>query len=285
MAKEQQKVLREVSGRDRNLIGSFLTHAEHKHFHLDWFSIYDILDEQPFLILAANSKPQAMLACPPDPPRVAWIRLFAVHSAQHEAEFWNELWEPARRAAIELGAECAAALSTRGWFNQVLLQANFELTNEVLFLEWAEGESAIDLHQANELGIRTMRVDDLPEVAAVDQAAFNAVWSLSLRSLTAAHSLASLATVLEVEGQIVAYQISTASALGAHLARLAVLPEQQGHGYGRALVQHVLRLHARRGLGHVSVNTQADNLHSQRLYHSLGFKETGQRYPLFQDTF
>jgi ribosomal-protein-alanine N-acetyltransferase len=285
MAEEQHKHLRQLSPRDRNLIGSFLTHAEHKHFHLDWFGIYEILGEQPFLALISEGKPQALLACPPDPPRVAWIRLFAVHTAQHEAETWNELWNAARKAAIALGAESAAALSTRSWFDQILLGSSFEQANEVLFLEWTEGEAETDLHQANELGIRTMREQDLPQVTAVDQAAFDPVWSLSLRSLTAAFSLASLATVLEVEGRIIAYQISTASALGAHLARLAVLPGEQGHGYGRALVQHVLRIHVRRGLGCVSVNTQADNLHSQQLYQSLGFKETGQRYPLFQDTF
>jgi len=285
MGEELHTTLRGISSSDRNLIGSFLTQAERKHFHLDWFSVYDILDEQPFLLLSSRTGPQAVIACPPDPPQVAWIRLFAVRDERHAAEMWGELWTQARKSAIELGADCATALSTHDWFDQLLLGTKFDLANEVLFMEWADPDPAVDLHRANELGIRTMRTDDLAQVAAVDRAAFDPVWSLSLRSLTAAHALASLATVLEVEGQLIAYQISTASALGAHLARLAVLPDRQGLGYGRALVQHVLRVHSRRGQVRVSVNTQADNLHSQRLYHSLGFKETGQRYPLYQDSF
>lgn len=274
-----------VSASDRNRIGAFLTNAEHKHFHLDWFSVFDILDEQPFLLLTDGENPLAILACPPDPPQVAWIRLFAVREAQREVEQWQTLWEIARGSAIELGASCATALSTREWFSHLLQASNFNLANEVLFLEWSNSDPQVDLHQANELGIRMMQKDDLADVVAIDHAAFDPVWSLSLRSLTAAFSLASLATVLEADGQIVAYQISTASALGAHLARLAVLPDKQGQGFGRALVQHVLRVHSRRGLGRVSVNTQADNLSSQRLYHSLGFQETGQRYPLYQDNF
>jgi ribosomal-protein-alanine N-acetyltransferase len=285
MGEARHTTLRAISSSDRNLIGSFLTHAVRKHFHLDWFSVYDILDEQPFLLLSTQAGPQAVLACPPDPPRAAWIRLFALRDERHEAEMWGELWMQARKSAIEQGADCATALSTRAWFDQLLLGTGFDLANEVLFMEWTESDPGVDLHRANELGIRTMRSEDLAQVASVDRAAFDPVWSLSLRSLTAAHALASLATVLEVDGQIIAYQISTASALGAHLARLAVLPDRQGLGYGRALVQHVLRVHSRRGQGRVSVNTQADNLHSQRLYHSLGFKETGQRYPLYQDTF
>jgi ribosomal protein S18 acetylase RimI-like enzyme len=30
------------------------------------------------------------------------------------------------------------------------------------------------------------------------------------------------------------------------------------------------------------LNTQADNLRSQDLYRRLGFRETGQRYPVFE---
>lgn len=285
MSDSPHNTIRKVSSGDRDLIGSFLTYAVHKHFHLDWYSVYEILDKQPFLLAADESGPLAVLACPPDPPQVAWIRLYAVHDEGHETQLWTALWQEARETAIRLGASCATALSTRAWFDDLLRKADFEIANEVLFMEWTDEAPDIDLHRANELGIRTMRKDDLAQVEAIDHAAFDPVWSLSLRSLQAAHSLASLATVLEVEGQITAYQISTASALGAHLARLAVLPEQQGHGYGRALVQHVLRIHARRGIGRVSVNTQADNLQSQRLYRSLGFRETGVRYPLFQDSF
>jgi len=285
MTTDQPLRLREASPLDRDALGELLTHSHLKHFHLDWFSVYDILDEQPFLLAGSEAGVQGVLACPPDPPVVAWIRLFAVREERQAPELWEALWARARPAAIALGARCAAALSTRGWFDRLLLGANFAQVNEVLFMAWDQGDAQIDLHRANELGIRTMQKADLPQVAHVDQAAFDPVWSLSERSLAAAHALASLATVREIEGQAVAYQISTSSALGAHLARLAVAPEHQGHGLGRALVQHVLRVHARRGLGHISVNTQADNVHSQQLYHSLGFRETGQRYPLFQDNF
>ncbi len=281
MSTEQTWHVRAVTRNDKSRVGSLLTHATLKHFHLDWFSIYEILGEQPFLVMEEAGTALAALACPPDPAGVSWLRLFAAQDGIDPMQAWSHLWQQAKAKAPLVRAKTAVALSTHAWFHEMLQGAGFLQVNEVLFLEWTD-EAPADLLRANELGIRTMRADDLEQVERVDNAAFNPVWSLSQRSLSAAYSLASLATVVEDGGEIIAYQISTASALGAHLARLAVLPDRQGHGYGRALVQHVIRLHARRGLRRVSVNTQSDNLHSQELYKSLGFRETGQRYPLFQ---
>ena len=272
--------VRAVTRGDRSRLGSLLTRAAYKHFHLDWFSVYEILGEMPFFIMETDDKPVAALACPPDPPGVSWLRLFAVNDGLDLSQSWTRLWMRAHDEAPRAGANTVVALSTHNWMHDLLRKSGFRQANEVLFMEWSE-EQANRLG-ANELGIRTMHVRDLEQVERVDRTAFNPVWSLSLRSLKAAHSLASLATVVEQDDQIIAYQISTASALGAHLARLAVLPEFQGSGFGRALVQHVIRIHARRGLHRVSVNTQSDNLRSQDLYRSLGFKATGQRYPLYQ---
>ena len=281
MSTDQTWHVRAVTRNDRSRLGSLLPHATQKHFHLDWFSIYEILGEQPFLIMEEAGNALAVLACPPDPIGVSWMRLFAVQDGIDPMQAWSHLWQQAKAKAPLVGAKTVVALSTHAWFNEILQTSGFPQVNDVLFLEWTDDASS-DLLRANELGIRTMHVDDLEQVEQVDNAAFTPVWSLSRRSLIAAHSLASLATVVEDGGEIIAYQITTASALGAHLARLAVFPDRQGHGYGRALVQHVIRLHARRGLRRVSVNTQSDNLRSQELYKSLGFQETGQRYPLFQ---
>ena len=78
------------------------------------------------------------------------------------------------------------------------------------------------------------------------------------------------------------YQISTSTPMGGHLARLAVLPENQDHGIGKALLVDLLSQFARRGIVKVTVNTQADNLSSLNLYHKLGFHLTGEEYPVYQ---
>jgi ribosomal protein S18 acetylase RimI-like enzyme len=100
--------------------------------------------------------------------------------------------------------------------------------------------------------------------------------------LAAALAQAQVASVAVVDGRLAGYQISTASALGAHLARLAVGPEAQGEGVGRALVIDALHAHVQRGFAKVTVNTQTDNAPALQLYGGLGFLRTEQQYPIYQ---
>jgi [ribosomal protein S18]-alanine N-acetyltransferase len=58
-----------------------------------------------------------------------------------------------------------------------------------------------------------------------------------------------------------------------HLARLAVAPSFQGHGYGRAVVAAVLANACLLGLQFVTLNVYRDNERAIRLYRSLGFVE------------
>jgi ribosomal protein S18 acetylase RimI-like enzyme len=81
-------------------------------------------------------------------------------------------------------------------------------------------------------------------------------------------------TVAELDGQIVGYQLTTASAGGGHLGRLAVLPNCQGRGLGTALEGQ--------GAQQVTVNTQDTNMASLSLYQRLGFKLTGEAFPVYQ---
>jgi len=162
-----------------------------------------------------------------------------------------------------MGTSRISALATRTWLRPLLEDTGFAPTNEMIFFEWDGGP----LDPVRQSTIRDMLPEDLPEVQAVDERAFQSPWQHSQKALEQA-----------LEG----YQISTASALGAHLARLAVEPRYQGRGIGRELVLHALTALGRLGLGRMTVNTQADNLPSQRLYQSLGFRETGMRIRLYE---
>jgi ribosomal protein S18 acetylase RimI-like enzyme len=130
--------------------------------------------------------------------------------------------------------------------------------------------------------IRTMFQYDLPAVAGLDMAAFDPLWQNSLQSLELAYPQAALATVVEAEGRLLGYQISTRNPLGAHLARLAVLPAFQGRGVGRALVSDLVQKAERLGMYRLTVNTQSDNAASLALYKKIGFRETGERYTVYQ---
>ena len=126
-----------------------------------------------------------------------------------------------------------------------------------------------------------MNLDDIPAVQTLDNTAFEAVWRNSRTTLEAAFQGASLATVVEDEQGIIGYQMSTFHHLEAHLARLAVHPRAQRRGVAQMLIRDLLRVSRRRGIQRVTVNTQSDNQASRALYRKMGFRETGDLYPVF----
>ena len=77
------------------------------------------------------------------------------------------------------------------------------------------------------------------------------------------------------------YQISTQHRQGGHLARIAVLPSEQGRGLGEGLAREALHFFQARGVRLVTVNTQADNHRSLRLYRRLGFDLFGYDVPVW----
>jgi ribosomal-protein-alanine N-acetyltransferase len=271
--------VRSATSADRDLISALLTSAHLRHVHLDWVSALDLIDDPLFMIALQNGLPRACLAAPPDPFPIAWIRIFAAAPEDPHGPLWQALWTHLQKQAKTSGIKIIYSLVLQSWFEPLISNVGFSQANEVIFYEWRGSAGILD--EGVGLSIRLMQETDLPQVEEIDHRAFDPAWQNSIKTLTTARRLSSYATVCEVEGEMVGYQISTASALGAHLARLAVVPVSQRRGVGRALVVDMLKHIARRGFDRVTVNTQADNLSSQHLYNTLGFEPTGQRYPMY----
>ena len=60
-------------------------------------------------------------------------------------------------------------------------------------------------------------------------------------------------------------------ALECYLEELYVVPERRGRGIGRALMEKVLELAARRGADRIDLGTSEDDVAARSLYESLGF--------------
>jgi len=272
-------LIRPASTADRALVSSLLAGATWKHQHLDWFSAIELIGTPPCFLALEGARIVGCMACPPDVREIDWIRLFVAGLGYPVERVWDRLWDVAQDAARLSGATAAAALPTADWMPGLLKRAGFREVNQVIFLEW--GGAPLPGHPPSKVRIRPLRRPEIAAVAEIDHRAFRPMWRLSPQALEAALAQSAVATVADIDGDMVGYQITTASAVGAHLARLAVDPPLQGNGIGSLLVCDALRTLARRGLRRISVNTQADNRPSLRLYASLGFAPTGQSYPVY----
>ncbi len=273
-------IIRPAAENDRKQLASLIHFETFVHRHLDWRAPLDWVGFSPCLVAEQNGSLVATLISPPDPPGIAWIRLFAVSTNFDTKEAWKRLWPEARARMAGDRDMTIAAIPLQYWFRELLDMSGFQQINQVVMLLW-ERANSIPENSAQQIGLRPMNYDDLRIVGELDEVAFGELWRNSLDSLELAFKQAAIATVAEEEGRLVGYQISTASPMGGHLARLAVAPTHQGKGIGYSLVRDTLYQFTRRGAVRVTVNTQLDNVGSLALYKKAGFKDTKEKYPVY----
>jgi len=273
--------VRRVVGQDYDKIANLTYYGANIHRHLDWYSPLEWMDAPNYWVREENGQITAALACPDDPPQVAWIRFFGHHPVVSASDAWFSLWEAGSREMQQAGQKTkVAAIVVKPWFQNLVSASGFELTQNIVMLE-LKYEDARLFPVPPDLRIRPMELSDMPSVAGVDLRAFGSFWHNTERVLCKARLQCASATVAEDGFGIIGYQLSMKNALGAHLARLAVIPEAQGRGVGAALVSQLIHSFGVGQLSRLSVNTQSDNAASLALYGKLGFRRTGEQFPVF----
>ncbi len=268
---------RRVEFGDRRQISDLIFHEANIHRHLDWRSPLEWIGAPNYWALEEYGRITAALACPEDPPHVAWIRLFGHQPHLSPREAWTPIWEIARREINAAEPQTRiAAIATKRWFQNLLLSSGFELRQNIVLLQLTLDRFS-SFSAPQDFRIRPMRDDDMPAIVNIDFESFGWFWHNAADALQRARSLAVSATVAENDSGIIGYQISTGNPFGAHLARLAVKPAAQGRGVGGALVNDLIQ---RIGASRISVNTQEDNVASLALYRKIGFVRTGEYFPV-----
>jgi ribosomal protein S18 acetylase RimI-like enzyme len=265
---------------DRQQLANLIHFETYVHRHLDWRPPLEWINAKPYLVAEIGSRIVAALACPPDPAEIAWIRLFAASAEVELENAWWSLWPVALESFSQQPGLTVAAIPLHDWFRRLLQASDFELSHRVIMLLWERG-NVPPVRTPPAASVRPMNVDDLVEVARVDRAAFNPLWQNSHEALLLAFRQSAVATVAEVAGEIVGYQLSTANHMGGHLARLAIHPQVQGRGIGYQLLRDTLIQFERRGARQLTVNTQHNNFTSIALYEKAGFRRTGESYPVY----
>ena len=274
--------VRRATRADAGAMQRLLRMGVYIHVHVDWHLPGDWLGTPGFVVYtrgdASDEQVVACLGIGADPLPTAWVRVAAVESAAAFAQC-EAMWA-AIVADLDPDIEEVAWFVTDNWPLHWLDRLGLEPVSTVL------GFRKTDLTVAPYtpppgLDIRPALVEELPLLAEIEEDAFEPRWRHSAQSLYLAWRQSLSFDVALLNGQPVGFQFSTGGGGGAHLARMTVRPERQGQGIGAALLARALEGYRRRKLRGVTLNTQADNLASQRLYTRFGFAPTGNKYPVW----
>jgi ribosomal protein S18 acetylase RimI-like enzyme len=272
--------IRPVGKADYSVLSSLLSTESHIHRHLDWRQPLEWLGRQPFLIAERGKDIRGVLACPPDPASVCWIRLFAAFDRLSRGQIWNHLLDAVLTQCDGQQDSLLAAIALNDWFERLLQGSGFANSQDIVVLEWV-GPLPPPVEHDPSISIREMNIGDLPDVYQLDVAAFQPLWQNSEDMLRLAFEQSATATVAVADGTVLGYQISTSVPLSGHLARLAVHPRVQRSHIGYALVYDLLTYFKMHRAWRVTVNTQNDNLASLALYKKAGFRATGERFRVY----
>ncbi len=270
-------VVREAKPADFLGLSTLLESAHNIHRHLDWRPPLNWLGESPFWVIEQKRRILAALACPTDPPGIAWIRLFAADPVLEVASTWDLLFSRVQDYFHDQPETTFAGIALYPWFGDLLRSRGFHSRQEIVILEW-DNTLPQPLSSLSPVTIHPIEMKDLAAVADVDNQAFAPLWQNSYESLKLAYRQSAYATIAKLGGRIVGYQISTIAGYNAHLARLAVYPEQQQKSIGYWLVYDLLQHFSSHNVFRITVNTQDNNQASLALYQKLGFWPTGERF-------
>ena len=132
------------------------------------------------------------------------------------------------------------------------------------------------------LVVRKLEDSDLAALVELEEAAFPWLWwetPVTFRQIGQKSDTRVLLAYLD--GDLIGYLVLAVRATWGHINRIGVHPARQGQGFGRELMAVAITDMARLGARTVGLNTQSDNLRSQRLYESFGFERTGESFRIY----
>jgi ribosomal protein S18 acetylase RimI-like enzyme len=273
--------VRPASPEDQKEISSLVNFEYFVHRHLDWRPPIEWIGKRPYWLIEDDSRLVGALAAAPDPPEVAWVRLFVANSAFGYEKAWKRLFDKVKHELKQIDQPYLAALALHKWFSNLISANGFEHFQDIVVLAWTSLNPPTRPRTAPGLTIRPMTTADIPCVAEVDNTSFERIWQISSGTLTRSFNQSAYATVVEVNGEVIGYQICTTNAYSAHLARLAVRQDQQHKHIGYALVQDLIDHFNTNHIHQITVNTQNNNQASLSLYQKIGFQLTGESFPVF----
>lgn len=268
--------------RHRSALLNLAWYSQWAHKHLDWYETDQWLDGELGDVLLAWHGDQLIgylgLSLPID--GWSWIRLLGIRDGRMPGLVLRELCEAAEARCPAFGISNIAILMIANWLPAYLRERGFSIVDDVITLS----QIGKGLPAAPTVSACIQEADhrDVEGIMKIDRLAFAAPWQLAEYDVRQAIRSAASATVAALNGELIAYQLSTRQEEVGHLARLAVHPAHQRKGIASALMQKLLLEFSNWNVTELSVNTQLSNLPSQRLYERFGFFRNGNDMELWR---
>jgi [ribosomal protein S18]-alanine N-acetyltransferase len=128
--------------------------------------------------------------------------------------------------------------------------------------------------------IRPMLESDVPQVLAVESAAYQFPWSEGI--FRDCLRVGYTCRVLDIGGDIAGYGIMSMGAGEAHILNVCVRAEFQCLGFGRKLMTYLLERARASGMQEAFLEVRPSNSAAIRLYHAMGFEAVGVRRGYYQ---
>jgi len=125
------------------------------------------------------------------------------------------------------------------------------------------------------LRMRPMEDGDMVAVLAVERAGYPHPWTEG--NFRDCLSAGYCCWVLEQDGEIIGHGVLSVAVGEAHVLNVCIAPEQQGRGFGRMLLAHLLDRARALGAEMVFLEVRASNRPALELYESMGFNEIAVR--------
>lgn len=131
-----------------------------------------------------------------------------------------------------------------------------------------------------QLYFRHMQEGDIPAVAAIEQTVFSRPWTE--QSFAQALQQDTLFVVVLKENTIIGYCGMYCSFEEGDITNVAIMPEEQGQGSGRRMMEYLLGQAQDRGISRVFLEVRVSNENAIRLYEELGFRNCGIRRNFYE---
>jgi [ribosomal protein S18]-alanine N-acetyltransferase len=133
------------------------------------------------------------------------------------------------------------------------------------------------------LEIEPMAHGDVETVAAIEKQVFTLPWSRRAFAAEVDDRRISVARVARLGDRVVGYSIAWKVADELHIGNLAVAPDCQGRGIGKALLREMLDAAETEALSYATLEVRMSNTRAIALYEGHGFRAVALRRRYYPD--